>query len=363
MSSKHAKIKIFFLIIIISLLIIVIYKGDMNENSFKIDFAKPIVTFGLLTDIQYAEVENTLNYRKDRMRYYKNGINLIRQAVQYWHENMEENNFKFIIQLGDILDGKFVQNRENALSLVLNELNSDFKMLIPDFKLYHIWGNHEFYNYKRNELIHTELNSARLANPKVSKSANYYLIDLTNDIKIICLDFYEFSALGYDEDNDVYKEAISLLRKHNRNEDLNNNEGLKGFLKRFTALNAALNRKQMNWLVKELEILKKNKCKAIIIGHIPIHPMTSKNTFGLAWNYIELLDIFNRYSELILAYLSGHDHNGAFYKCKKTNIHYLTFPSILEAPPKKNSFATIKIFNDKIIIEGKGLVGDYKIIY
>jgi len=156
---------------------------------------------------------------------------------------------------------------------------------------------------------------------------------------------------------------MRLLRKHNRNEDLNNNEGLKGFLKRFTALNAALNRKQMNWLVKELEILKKNKCKAIIIGHIPIHPMTSKNTFGLAWNYIELLDIFNRYSELILAYLSGHDHNGAFYKCKKTNIHYLTFPSILEAPPKKNSFATIKIFNDKIIIEGKGLVGDYEIIY
>ena len=347
------------------MLMILIYKVDLNEKSFKTDYydSKPIITFGVLTDVQYAEIENTLNYRKDRMRYYKNGINLIRQAVQYWHENIEENNFKFIIQLGDILDGKFVKDRENALNLVLNELNSDFKTLIPDFQLYHIWGNHEFYNYKRNEIINTELNSARLVNPSVSQNANYYKIDLTNDIKLICLDFYEFSALGYDEDNEVYKEAMSLLRSNNKNEDLNNNHGLIGFSRRFTALNGALDRKQIKWLIDELETLKATNSKAIIIGHIPIHPMTSPNTFGLAWNYQEILDIFYRYSEFVLAYLSGHDHNGAYYKCKTTNIHYITIPSILEAPPKKNSFATIKLFHDRIFIEGNGLVQDHEIIY
>jgi manganese-dependent ADP-ribose/CDP-alcohol diphosphatase len=282
---------------------------------------KPIVSFGLITDIQYADHDNALNYLADKTRYYRNSINLVKEAVHHWHDNISENNFKFIIQLGDIIDGKSSKDRENALSLVLNELNSDFKMLIPDFKLYHIWGNHEFYNYKRNEIIHTELNSARLANPNVSQSANYYIIDLTNDIKIVCLDFYEFSALGYDEDNDVYKEAMSLLRKHNNNEELNSADGLRGHSRRFTKFNGALSKQQTSWLVQKLESFKESNKKVIITGHVPVHPQATGTPMCLAWNYREVLDLFNKFTKTILCYLCGHDHDGK----NRLNIHSLMF--------------------------------------
>ena len=188
----------------------------------------PICTFGLITDIQYADSDNALNYRKDKMRYYRNSLNLVREAVKTWHENLNENKFKFVIQLGDIIDGKAEPYHEKAVSAVLDELKSDFKNLIEDFNLFHIWGNHEFYNFKRKEIIQTELNSARLLNPRVCEAANYYLIDLTDDLKIICLDYYDFAAIGHEEDSDINKKAVNFLRQYNMNNDLNKNEGMVG---------------------------------------------------------------------------------------------------------------------------------------
>jgi hypothetical protein len=57
---------------------------------------EPVVTFGLLTDIQYADVEDGTNYVNTR--YYRNSLNLIRDATEEWKRMP---NFKFIIQLGE----------------------------------------------------------------------------------------------------------------------------------------------------------------------------------------------------------------------------------------------------------------------
>ena len=324
---------------------------------------KPIISFGLITDIQYADHDNGLNYAGDRTRHYRNSINLVKEAVRHWHEQINENNFKFIIQLGDIIDGKATKDRENALNLVLNELKSDFKTLVPDFQLYHIWGNHEFYNFKRSEILNTELNSARLLNPnRAAVNANYYKVDLTNDIKLICLDFYEFSALGYDEEDNVYKEAMDMLRKHNHNEDLNSANDLRGHGKRYTKFNGSLNQIQMDWLVEQLENLKETNKKVIVCGHLPVHPQATNSPMCLAWNYKEVLNIFNNYEKTILAYLCGHDHEGGYFR-DKSNIHHLTIPAIIETTPNTNSFATIKVFDNKISIEGVGMISYYEIYY
>jgi manganese-dependent ADP-ribose/CDP-alcohol diphosphatase len=322
----------------------------------------PILSFGLITDIQYADANDALNYRKDKVRYYRNSINLVREAVEKWHENFNENKFKFIIQLGDIIDGKAEPYHEKAVNIVLNELKSDFKNLLDNFNLYHIWGNHEFYNYERREIIQTELNSARLLNLSVCETANYYIIELTESLKIICLDFYDFAAIGHNKDSEIHKNAVNFLRIYNKNSDLNKNEGMVGLDKRFTALNGALGSEQMKWLEDQLIIFKDQNKKAIICGHIPVHIKTTTVT-GLVWNYEEMLELFSRYSGVILAYLSGHEHVGGYFKCDKTNIHHLTVPAIVESPPGTNSFATVKVYEDKVFIEGFGLTGSYEIPY
>ena len=325
--------------------------------------SKPLISFGLLTDIQYADCDESLNFRKDKPRFYRNSINLVKQAAQYWHANIKQDNLKFIIQLGDIIDCKAELTRDESLNLVLTELKSDFKTLIPDFGFYHIWGNHEFYNYTRQELLNTELNTAALLNQQVSKTANYYIIDVTNELKIICLDIYEFSALGFHHEGDIYKQSVDMLQGINKNENLDSAENLFGLNKRFTKINGAPSKEQMIWLESNLEKLSKENKKVIVCGHTPIHPKSTVTTACLAWNFDEILDLFYKYKNTILAYFCGHDHDGGYHLAKKSKIHYITFPAIVEAPHDVNSFATIKVFHDRVSIEGFGLVKNYEILF
>jgi manganese-dependent ADP-ribose/CDP-alcohol diphosphatase len=324
---------------------------------------KPIVSFGLISDVQYADHGNSLNYRKDRIRYYRNSINLVKEAVSVWHKNIIEDNFKFIIQLGDLIDGKCANYKTNALNLLLKELKSDFNEIIPDFRMFHVWGNHEFHNFKRYELVNTELNSARLWNNEVSSNANYYTVEVTNEIKLIVLDFYEFSTLGYDEDNEIFKQAMELLKKYNPiHKDLYNNEGLEGNDKRFIRINGGLHRKQLSWLKNELEILQNQNKKAIICGHQPIHPNATLIPGCLAWNYQEILDLINSFDKIVLLYFAGHDHYGHFHY-STNNILHITFDAILETKPDSNAFVTVKVFKDKIKIESVGVIGKHEISF
>ena len=322
------------------------------------DNEKPIVSFGLLTDVQFADTENVLNYNKDRVRFFRNSINLVKEAVRHWSEI---DNFRLIIQLGDLIDVRGVNDRDKLLNVLLDELKHDFKSKIPNFQLYHVWGNHEFYNFKRNEIVNTELNSAKLLNAKVSNHSNYYRIDVTDDLKIICLDFYEFSVIGYDEDTHVYKDAMKYLHDKNPNEDLNDNDNLEGIERRFIAINGALSEQQLVWLKDELENLKDQKKKVLICGHQPIHPDATRIPGCLAWNFQEVLNIINSFDKTVLAYFSGHDHYGEHFFDYKTNILHITFDAILETQPGSNAFATIKVFNNKITIDSVGVVGYHEI--
>lgn len=67
-----------------------------NINDLQKINDEPCVTFGLLTDIQHADVEDGINYVNTR--YYRNSLNLIRDATEEWKRMP---NFKFIIQLGE----------------------------------------------------------------------------------------------------------------------------------------------------------------------------------------------------------------------------------------------------------------------
>lgn len=149
---------------------------DLNET--------PLVTFALLTDIQYANVDDGLRYDKKKMRYYRNSLNLVKEAVENWQNYCSKNNrnIKFLIQLGDLIDGKCKDINDSlpAMDKVLNELNmlylngqstnnaavdkdTGFPLIL------HIWGNHEMYNFLRKDLLNLPLNSAKYLNQNLGK--------------------------------------------------------------------------------------------------------------------------------------------------------------------------------------------------
>ena len=107
---------------------------DQNETT------KPIVSFGLIADIQYADNEDRWNYTKTHLRRYRNSLKLVDEACNYWLNG--KYSISFILQLGDLIDGICFTNKTsvNDLNTALESFKKNFKSL----PIYHIWGNHEY---------------------------------------------------------------------------------------------------------------------------------------------------------------------------------------------------------------------------
>ena len=292
--------------------------GDQSvedeEKEEKQESREPILTFCVLTDIQYADVDDGFNYDKTRLRYYRNSLNLVREAIDNWkqYESEKKVDVKFLLQLGDLIDGKSKSINDSlpAMNKVLGELNRLFENknsstnseAMPN--LLHIWGNHEFYNFKRSELVTTELNTARYLKQNSHTNANYYTYKVNDKLTLICLDFYDFSCLGYDETSDEFKKAHEYLTSHNKNTDLNSVEGMRGHAHRFTKFNGSTSDTQVVWLKEQLNICKEAGVKVIICGHLPVHPKAS-DPLCLAWNNKEILEIIWSFDHTVIAYFSG----------------------------------------------------------
>ena len=222
-----------------------LYRDDApNREETQNSAIKPLVTFAILTDIQYADIDDGMSYDETRKRYYRNSLNLVREAISNWkqHEIDNQCKFKFLLQLGDIIDlqAKLRNETDTSLDRVMTELNKLFpynQSPVNEVKLLHIWGNHEMYNYQRDVLSTGILNTSLALNQNYLSNTNCYTYDVTNKLRLICLDFYRFSILGYDETHPDYKEALALIQTHNKNEDLNLAHGLRSHALRFCKFN------------------------------------------------------------------------------------------------------------------------------
>lgn len=313
---------------------------------------EPIVSFGLIADIQYSDNEDRWNYTKTHLRRYRNSLKLVNEACRYWKKRTHP--ISFILQLGDIIDGISFTNKtsEQDLKSVLDE----FQKIFPQLPIYHIWGNHELYNFSRKELLNGPLCSF---DTKDISPGHYGTFEVCPNLRIIALDTYEFSALGVDTDDPIYIEAMDLLKKHNTNESPNDPTNLRGHQRRFVQFNGGITSTQLGWLNNQLTQSRNRNEKVIIIGHIPIHPSACDH-LDLLWNYKEVLDLLWKFDQTILAYICGHDHDGGYFRDRK-NIHHLTLHAVVECELNTNSFATVNVFKNYILIEGVGRIGTYEI--
>jgi len=316
---------------------------------------KPIITFGILTDVQYANIPD--EKRLGKTRYYRQSLDKIKNAVKSWQNYEKDNNQKisFILQLGDLIDGKSKDDSYNAMNTVLNELNQYFsaeELANSDKtpKILHSWGNHEMYNFKRTDLIKTPLYTRRDLNQAVPNvNANYYTFNITDDLVLINLDFYELSVIGYEPDNEYYLEALKFIESQNKNKNLNDGTDLPDDRLHHVAYNGGLHKIQIEWLRKQLELCKTNKKKAIICGHMPINSKASHQR-NMPFNYEEIQELIWSFENTCVAYFAGHYHGGGVTR-DEHNILHITFPGIIEIPPGQNSFATLEVFKNKIRIE------------
>eukprot|EP00058_Branchiostoma_floridae_P021558 XP_002607048.1 hypothetical protein BRAFLDRAFT_68177 [Branchiostoma floridae] len=316
---------------------------------------RPLFSFGIIADVQYGDLDDAMNFTQTKKRYYRNALYLLREAVQHWKE---ENRIQFVLQLGDIIDGFNTRrkNSENALRAVLKEFQD------TPFGVHHIWGNHEFYNFSRTYLVKSPLftgtqDIANNVEEVVKKEADavYYDFSPYNGYRFVILDNYDISmcGIGREKDSPQYKKAEEILRQMNKNEELNSPDGLFGVDRRFVLFNGGMGEEQLQWLRETLEVARQRGEKVVISGHVPVHP-NSCYVMCLLWNYQDVLNILQDFSDVVLAYFSGHDHGGGYHYDSGNEIHHVTLPGVIEVPPGSNAFGTVDVFSDRLVMHGVG---------
>ncbi|KAH3872369.1 manganese-dependent ADP-ribose/CDP-alcohol diphosphatase-like [Dreissena polymorpha] len=305
--------------------------------------SKLILSFGAIADIQYADIEDGYNFAGTRERYYRTALRMLKRAISSWNNN-DKRKPSFVLQLGDIIDGKNKPISERALNSVLGEF-AQF-----DGPVYHIWGNHEYYNFSRKFLLDSPIYSGLDKNVVPVKNKAYYMCVPHPQLRILALDCYEISHLACLKDSEDYKLASRYL-EINANEDVNCCKGLEGTNARFVQYNGALSTEQIDWIDKNLTEAEQMKQNVIVIGHCGVCP-GSIDSSCLCWNAPEVLQVLQSHSSCMVAYLAGHDHFGGM-ACDDQGIMHITFPGVVENKSEAD-FGTFYMYEDRLELVGNG---------
>ncbi|NXT58581.1 ADPRM diphosphatase, partial [Pluvianellus socialis] len=303
--------------------------------------------FGVIADIQYADAEDGYDFSGTRRRYYRQSLKLLRDAVAAWVA--ERPPLAFVLQLGDSIDGLNARSgaAEGALARVLAALG---RLRVP---VLHAWGNHELYNFSRARLARTGLGSRPAGAAAMAGDCQAYHFSPAARFRVVVLDAYDLSVLGRVPDSPRYQESLRLLREKNPNDNLNSPAGLEE--PRFVEFNGGFSQAQLDWFNEVLKFSDENQEKVVVMGHLPVHPDASDRV-SLAWNYEDALSVIHSH-RCVVCFLAGHLHDGA-YCLDHHGVHHLTLEGVIETPPESNAFGTIYVYEDKMILKGRGRISD-----
>lgn len=362
---------------------------------------RPMYTFGILTDIQYAPIPNGHSYAGNA-RYYRHSIDAATVAATHF----QNERVQCVLNLGDIIDGKCAdverwgggsssgslkdkdekkdeeeettmendgeektaKQHQNVVSVGHDAINDVLEALsiYQVGKIVHTYGNHELYNLSREELAKKLL--IPFALESTSDLVGYYdhLLDEpqnNNDdvsllwkLRFVIIDSFDISLLHRCPDtSSKHHAAHEILKANNPNypQQENNPESLIGLQRRFVAFGGGVDIPQLRWLEQTLKFARVNNEKIILCSHQPIHPGSSFPTC-LIWNYNDILDIVRKYSDVIIASFSGHAHKGGYARDEESGVHFRTFEAMLESPPPICTYAIVDLFANRLVVRGMG---------
>lgn len=302
--------------------------GMVKKDSLKMfnesEWSEPIKV-GLISDVQYVDLEDGFNFRKTRTRKYRESLRIgLTNAVTDFNAHRVE----MVLQLGDLIDGQ-CKKHDGHMHAIERTLEQ-FQRLPQGVEVHHLVGNHELYNFDRKELAQALQSPVHPRSVFPKSSAKY---------RFVLLDPYEHAVIGGVSD-DVFSIAESiLLKNHPRDwrKDRNWLNGVYGIARRFVPYNGALSKEQLDFLEGELVQAVEAGQYVVICSHIPLQPGACSSSC-LVWNFEQVLAILHRYAahkyqgeKGVVCVFAGHDHKGG-EAVDKEGIFHITLSSPLEAP-------------------------------
>ena len=337
---------------------------------------QPLLSFGVLSDIQLASIPWRYNYNRTEKRHYRESAQSARSAVAAL------DNVAFNVHCGDLVDGvnsHFAQE-ESALRAALDALNADHNVTT-----HHALGNHDHFLFDRQRwrdelhlqsLIDGAYNLSLRTLPKRNIQCAFPLVLSTDNtallapiqlsdimyydftphphIRMIILDSYDISMFRLPLTHRHRIAAKTFLTQHNPTADATNTGDVSD---RFVGYNGGIGHAQLLWLDTVLTQCDALSQRAIIASHVPLHPRSAL-TSSLCLNYEDVINVLTSHHSTTLC-LSGHDHRGGY--AHDNGIHYVTMKAVLSCPPGRCSYARVDMFTDHMNIVGVDLMQSYSL--
>eukprot|EP00397_Hematodinium_sp_SG-2012_P049426 GEMP01056999.1.p1 GENE.GEMP01056999.1~~GEMP01056999.1.p1 ORF type:complete len:324 (+),score=66.26 GEMP01056999.1:112-1083(+) len=299
-----------------------------------------IIRCGLIADVQYADVEDGTDFCGHEIRYFRNALNVARNAGSFFREQ----NVDFMINLGDIIDGrnKETEMQTEALRRVLEPFAG-----LPRYDLI---GNHELYCWDRDTLpsiLHC-----------TKEESFYFAINFPKWV-FVFLDPYDVSMLGRPQNHPKTLHARTILEKYNPTAlgcSGNWFEGLSPPFFKYVPYNGALGAEQISWLDGVLTTAQDNDDTVLLFTHVPLcQPEDRQRT--MVWDSEEALNVISKYDN-VMAIFAGHSHRGSYLV--ENGIHHVTLPAPLLCAPGEEAYAVLEATDDEegpvVKLTGVGLI-------
>jgi len=263
---------------------------------------KPLFSFGVVADVQYADLETAGS------RYYRSSTYRLKEA----YDAFRDDSVSFVINLGDLIDGNF-----ESYKPVMDIIKSS------GILTYHVTGNHD---YAVEENMKKRL-------PQFSEHKEGYYSFTAYGFRFIVLDGNEISlhSGGGRKITEMAGDYIESLKSSGEPNAMEWNGGISST--------------QLKWLRDQLDKSSKVNEKVFILCHFPVYPVNAHNLF----NYKEVNQLLQNYRNIV-AWFAGHNHAGNYGNFNM--IHFITFRGMVES--QKNSFATVDVYSNKLWINGYG---------
>ena len=250
-----------------------------------------VIRFGLVTDSHYADIDTSGS------RYYRDSIAKLTEAVNLF--NGQE--LDFIVETGDFKD----QGSDEAQTILfLQTIEAIYQQF--NGPTYHVLGNHDMDALSKTQFL------TNVTNTGIASDRSYYSVDM-NGVHFVFLDA-NYNSDGSDYDHDNFNWAYAIIPQ------------------------------------AELDWLQQNLAEANGPTVVFIHQLLD----GVGDVYVKNAETVRSILEAsgkVTAVFQGHHHPGSYNLIN--GIHYYTLKGMIEGPePESNSYATVEIFSDKIIVTG-----------
>ena len=264
---------------------------------------KPVITFGVMSDCQYADADPTThiiadtNYSSNRQ--YRQSPRKLKEAVDFFNTQ----DLDFVVHVGDFVDRSL--DDFGVLRDITDQLTVPF---------WHVIGNHEYSD---------EASTPGRVVDLYAMPSRYYTKDLAG-YTFVVLDSSEVSIDAYPVGSPEQEGAFEVVEELSR-------EGRKNAY----PWNGGISPQQYGWIEAQFEQAKAEGKHVIVLSHHMVYPQGSMTMIGGD----QLLELIAKYDN-IRAFINGHLHINVMEK--KEGIPYITLAGMVEE--STNAYGVVQLY-------------------